>query len=136
VALKCDIRTEEGGHVSDEETLWDCLVESPPAPAKRQRRKYRRYPKPVCTPEQKVALWEHQKHICLICLEPVALEEGVVDHSYRSSKTRGVLHRSPCNAGLEMFRDSPSRLRNALRYLRNPPSKALGFGESEKEKRS
>jgi hypothetical protein len=35
-----------------------------------------------------------------------------------------------------MFKDSPRRLRNALAYLRNPPGKALGFGESEKEKRS
>jgi hypothetical protein len=37
---------------------------------------------------------------------------------------------------LGMFRDSPFRLRNALRYLRNPPAEALGFGDSEKEKRS
>jgi hypothetical protein len=35
-----------------------------------------------------------------------------------------------------MFKDSPSRLRNALAYLRNPPAKALGFGESEKERRT
>jgi hypothetical protein len=37
-------------------------VKEPPAP-KRRRRKYRRYPKPVCTPEQKAALWEHQGRI-------------------------------------------------------------------------
>jgi hypothetical protein len=35
-----------------------------------------------------------------------------------------------------MLKDSPARLRNALKYLRNPPSKALGFGESEKEESS
>jgi Recombination endonuclease VII len=64
----------------------------------------------------------------------VALAEGVIDHSYRTSKTRGVLHRSPCNAGLGMFKDSPTRLRNALAYLKSPPAKALGIGETEKER--
>jgi Recombination endonuclease VII len=114
---------------------FDGPVVPSPEP-KRKRRKYRRYPRPECTPDQKKALWEYQKHLCPICLEPVTLEEGVVDHSYRNSKTRGVLHRSPCNAGLGMFKDSPARLRNALAYLRNPPAKALGFGESEKERSS
>jgi hypothetical protein len=32
-----------------------------PAEPKRKRRKYRKYPRLVCTPEQKAALWEHQK---------------------------------------------------------------------------
>jgi hypothetical protein len=64
----------------------------------------------------------------------VALEEGVVDHSYRTSKTRGVLHRSPCNAGLGMFKDSPTKLKNALAYLKSPPGKALGLCDSEKDR--
>jgi hypothetical protein len=33
-----------------------------------------------------------------------------------------------------MLKDSPSRLRNALNYLRTPPAKALGFGDTEKER--
>jgi hypothetical protein len=33
-----------------------------------------------------------------------------------------------------MFKDSPSRLRNALAYLKEPPAKKLGFGEPEKER--
>jgi hypothetical protein len=33
-----------------------------------------------------------------------------------------------------MFKDSPTRLRNALAYLRNPPGKALGMCDSEKER--
>jgi Recombination endonuclease VII len=60
---------------------------------KEKRRKYRRYPKPVCTSEQKKALWEYQQRRCPICTEPVSLEEGVTDHSYRNSRNRGVLHR-------------------------------------------
>jgi hypothetical protein len=39
------------------EDFMDQLVEDLP---ERKRRKYRRYPKPVCTSEQKAALWEHQ----------------------------------------------------------------------------
>jgi hypothetical protein len=31
-----------------------------PAP-KRKRRKFRRYPKPVCTPEEKAAMYEYQQ---------------------------------------------------------------------------
>jgi hypothetical protein len=34
-----------------------------PEETMRKRRKYRRYPKPVCTSAQKKALWEHQKGI-------------------------------------------------------------------------
>jgi hypothetical protein len=34
-----------------------------PSDTKRRRRKYRRYPKPICTPEEKAALWEHQGRI-------------------------------------------------------------------------
>jgi hypothetical protein len=64
-----------------------------PAETKRKRRKYRRHPKAVCTPEQKKALWEYQQRRCPICSEAVSLEEGVVDHSYRNSRNRGVLHR-------------------------------------------
>jgi hypothetical protein len=34
-------------------------VEVPPQ-KKRKRKKYRCYPKPICTPEEKKVLWEHQ----------------------------------------------------------------------------
>jgi hypothetical protein len=29
-------------------------------PPELKRRKYRRYPRPICTPEQKEAMWKHQ----------------------------------------------------------------------------
>jgi hypothetical protein len=35
-----------------------------------------------------------------------------------------------------MFKDSPTRLKNALAYLKSPPGKALGLCDSEKEKES
>jgi hypothetical protein len=117
--------------MSDE--AWISQPMEVPVETQRKRRKYRRYPTPVCTPEQKEAMWKYMRGLCPICMEAVSLEEGVVDHSYRNSRNRGVLHRN-CNAGLGMLHDSPTRLRNALAYLRNPPAKALGFGETEKER--
>jgi hypothetical protein len=41
----------------------DCFDQPVEVPPEAKRRKYRRYPKPMCTPEQKKALWEHQKRI-------------------------------------------------------------------------
>jgi hypothetical protein len=32
-----------------------------------------------------------------------------------------------------MFKDTPMLLKRALVYRQNPPAKALGFGENEKE---
>jgi Recombination endonuclease VII len=69
---------------------------------------------------------------------PLALHEETTlyqGHSYRSGKMRGGLCRQ-CNCTVGMLKDSPTRLRKALTYLRNPPAKALGFGETEQEKAS
>jgi hypothetical protein len=56
-ALKCDMGTGERG--SMEENGWISEVVEPSTP-KRKRRKVRKYPRPVCSAEQKKALWEHQ----------------------------------------------------------------------------
>jgi hypothetical protein len=47
--------------VSDEDFLSQAVEEPPPV--KHKRRRYRKYPRPVCTADQKKALWEHQKGI-------------------------------------------------------------------------
>jgi hypothetical protein len=101
-----------------------------PLPPKRQRRKYRRYPRSECSPAQRAALLEQQQAKCAICWVEGEL---YVDHSYRSGKTHGLLCRQH-NAALGMFKDSPTRLKRALAYLREPPAKMLGIGESEKER--
>jgi Recombination endonuclease VII len=117
------------------EELFGQAIETPVEPPKRKRRKFRRYPRPPeLNLDQRQALLDLQKHRCPICLEPLTLEEAVLDHSYRRGTARGLLHRSPCNTGLGMFKDSPTRLKNALAYLRNPPGKALGLCDSEKER--
>jgi hypothetical protein len=104
-------------------------IEPIPEP-KRKRRKYRRFPRPECTEAQWRAILDLQQGRCAICGEEKELHQ---DHSYRTGKTRGGLCRQ-CNCALGMLKDSPSRLKRALAYLRNPPAKALSFGESEKER--
>ena len=73
---------------------------------KRQRRKYRRYPRSEYSPAQRAALLEQQQGRCAIC---GAEGELYVDHSYRSGKTHGLLCRQH-NAALGMFKDSPTLL--------------------------
>jgi hypothetical protein len=104
-----------------DETCMDQPVGEPPKP-KRKRRKYRRYGKPVCSPEEKAALLEFQGHKCGICgRDDVELH---LDHSYRNGRTRGYLCRTH-NTALGMFKDSTKMLQATLRYLRNPPADQL-----------
>jgi Recombination endonuclease VII len=118
----------------DIEDLMAAPVELPPE-RPRKRRKFRKYPRPPeVTLEQKRELLAVQGGMCPICREELTLEEAVLDHSYRSSLIRGLLHRSPCNSGLGFFKDSPTRLRRALAYLRNPPAVKPGLGRPEVER--
>ena len=112
-----------------DEAFMDGVVREAVPPIRKCRR-YRRYPKPVCSDAQWQALLELQQHCCALC---GAEGELYQDHSYRTGKTRGALCRQ-CNCALGMLGDSPKRLAKALAYLRNPPAKALGFGETEMEK--
>ena len=51
---------------------------------------------------------------CGICHEEH--EKLFVDHEHGSGLVRGLLCKR-CNTGLSMFKDSPERVHNALRYL-------------------
>jgi hypothetical protein len=110
--------------VTDEEqaTFMSEAVETP-LPPKRKRRKFRKYDKPVCSPEEKATLMELQGGRCALCGRDDV--ELFIDHSYRTGKTRGLLCRQH-NAALGMFKDSPKLLRAALRYLSHPPADQLG----------
>jgi hypothetical protein len=104
-------------------------VEVPPE-AKRKRMRHRKYPRPECTEAQWKAILEVQQHRYAVRQEGAALYQ---DHSYRSGKIRGGLCRQ-CNCASGMLKDSPTRIKRLLAYLANPPAKALGFGETEKER--
>lgn len=77
------------------------------------------------TPEDLAALIDAQDEGCPVCHEPITLgvllgssspTDYAVDHDHKTGAVRGVLCRS-CNIGLGNFRDSPSLLRSAARYL-------------------
>jgi hypothetical protein len=82
----------------------------------------RTYPKPVSTEDERAALAVVQEGCCAICGRDDV--ELFVDHSYRTGKTRGLLCRQ-CNTFLGMGKDSPTRLRKALAYLRHPPARRI-----------
>jgi hypothetical protein len=109
----------------DLEALMKAPLEELAEPAKkRKRRKFRRYPKPVCTPEEKAAMYAYQQGCCGICGQEFPIQELMIDHSYRLSDNRGLLCRAH-NSALGFFKDSPQMLRNALRYLKRPPARQM-----------
>jgi hypothetical protein len=67
------------------------------------------------TVEQKVAMLEHQKHRCPICQ---GNNPNNIDHDHKKIKnaTREILCNS-CNSGLGFFKDDPSILLRAARYI-------------------
>jgi hypothetical protein len=65
---------------------------------------------------------ESQNYVCKICLRPERSKQNnktkklVVDHDHITGKVRGLLCGN-CNAGIGMFEDNTSILRNAIKYL-------------------
>jgi hypothetical protein len=88
------------------------------------KRRRRAYPRPVCSPAERQALFEDQSGRCAICSRSDV--ELHIDHSRRTGRTRGLLCRQH-NTALGMFRDSPTLLRKALSYLTNPPALRAGL---------
>jgi hypothetical protein len=77
------------------------------------------------TLEERDKLLSDQDNLCAICEEPVVFLNGsgrnigknaVVDHCHGNGHIRGVLC-GFCNTGLGSFKDNPTALRNAIRYL-------------------
>lgn len=68
------------------------------------------------TPEQYQQMLIAQGNVCAICKQPSDILL-VVDHDHDTDTVRGLLC-GPCNRGLGLFRDSPTVLEAASRYLR------------------
>ena len=84
---------------------------------KGMRRKYLFKKMYDITLEQYEQMFEEQKGLCAICgLPMVRGNSAVVDHSHKTGKVRGLLHRR-CNSALGTFRDSPDVCRRAAEYL-------------------
>lgn len=58
-----------------------------------------------------------QHGLCAICGEPPGRNRLHVDHCHESGAVRGLLC-ARCNQGLGFFRDDPSLLAKAMRYLK------------------
>lgn len=68
------------------------------------------------TPEQFEELLTAQGGGCAIC----GAEANNLDHEHSTGRVRGVLC-GPCNRGLGLFKDDPSRLEKAAAYVCNHP---------------
>lgn len=77
------------------------------------RSRWRAHPRPICTPDERQALYDLQGGQCAICGHEDV--EQHLDHSHRSGKTRRLLCRQQ-NVALGMFHDSPKLLWRALPY--------------------
>ena len=77
-----------------------------------------------CAATEGSRLYDEQAGNCAICGEPFGPRDAAgcvprsaqLDHEHQSGQIRGVLCR-PCNLGLGLFDDEPSRLRAAAVYL-------------------
>lgn len=67
------------------------------------------------TPEEFNAKLIAQDGRCEICNDP--LMDAHLDHDHKTKKIRDILC-SFCNRGIGMFKEDPTRLVNALQYLR------------------
>lgn len=76
-----------------------------------ERRRARQY---GMTPAGFQELLDVQKNRCCICRE--VMTKPCVDHDHVTGFVRALLC-SWCNSGLGMFKDDPSRLTNAIKYL-------------------
>lgn len=66
-------------------------------------------------------LLEKQGYVCAICRLQNPRHNGehqhlLVDHDHATGRVRGLLC-NPCNRGLGLLKDDPSRLASAIRYL-------------------
>jgi len=69
--------------------------------------------------EEYERMFDSQKGCCAICKSKVSSKRTsrlFVDHCHDSLKVRGLLC-SSCNHGLGLFKDSPTILKAALKYL-------------------
>ncbi len=66
------------------------------------------------TYEQYKEMYDRQKGRCLICKEHG--ERLAVDHCHKTNQIRGLLCR-PCNSAIGYFKDNPTKMRAAAKYI-------------------
>lgn len=75
------------------------------------------------------AMRQAQGDCCAICKSPntgprkgTGSETLMIDHDHKTGRVRGLLC-EPCNLGLGAFRDDPQRLKGAIEYLIEQPTR-------------
>jgi hypothetical protein len=71
-----------------------------------------------------MALWAAQHGECAICHASFESTVSRIDHDHVTGAVRGILC-VPCNTGIGCLRDSVPLLHEAVRYLTDPPARAL-----------
>jgi hypothetical protein len=84
-------------------------------------RKYKRFIKKTydISWEDYEEMFDNQKGCCAICKSRMSSARTTrlfVDHCHNTHKVRGLLC-SSCNHGLGLFKDSPTLLKKAIKYL-------------------
>jgi hypothetical protein len=70
------------------------------------------------TEDEYEKLHEAQNGLCACCGEPPTVHGRLfVDHCHKTTAVRGLLC-AHCNTGLGYFKDDPTKLEAAIRYLR------------------
>lgn len=87
-----------------------------PEKAYQQRRKARYKAAFGITIEEYDKLFTEQQGLCAICNLPQPTKLLAVDHDHQTGKIRSLLCHF-CNSGLDYFKDSPSLLASAIKYL-------------------
>ena len=67
-------------------------------------------------PQEYHAMAQQQGGRCAVCGEPPKQGRLAVDHCHTTGDVRGLLC-VPCNAALGLLKDSPARMRRAVKYL-------------------
>lgn len=81
-----------------------------------QKQSYRRNHAHKVTPQEYNRLLKKQQGVCKICKLPPGRRRLHADHCHATGRVRGLLCHN-CNLGLGNFRDDPTLLRSAIRYL-------------------
>ena len=76
------------------------------------------------TPERYDEMVQQQGGVCAICRKPPSRRRLHIDHDHYTGRVRGLLCNT-CNVWLGRIDDDPSRVRNALEYLREDAATQL-----------
>jgi hypothetical protein len=75
-------------------------------------------------------VFKYQGKVCAICRRPVLAGKSrlAIDHCHTTGLVRGLLC-WPCNKAIAVFKDDLNRLKEAVKYLTDPPFSVVFKGD-------